>query len=126
MKGIDNCVEFNFNLFTESSSTISQTTDMEEMGVAESTLQPIRKDSECERKRRRQHGEEYVTRKGVLSRERQFKFVNCKCRNECVQLDEDERRNIFSAFWGLTNWNSQTVFLKSCMQSVSIIEFQNT
>ena len=94
--------------------------EMDGMGLQTVEVRPVKCVSAVERQKSRQKGDRYNTRNGKPVPERMFQFISCKCRFDCGQLDEPSRQKLFDDFWALESWNSQTVFLRSCMKYVSI------
>lgn len=93
--------------------------DMDGMGIQTMQVKKIKPISAIERQESRQRGETYITRDGKTVADRQFEFFKCKCRFDCHTLNENSRQKLFDDFWALGSWNSQTVFLRSCMIYVS-------
>ena len=68
----------------------------------------------------RQAGEAYHTNKGKVKNNVEFEYRKCNCLFKCsTHLDFDTRKSIFDWFWGLANWNSQTLFIKASVKEVS-------
>ena len=71
------------------------------------------------RKRKRNAGQEYITRKGKSVSAKIFTDVDCKCKLLCREnISVGERRDIFDSFWKL-QWETQEQTIVS-----SIKEFQ--
>lgn len=64
------------------------------------------------RKRRRNCGETYVTRKGKTIRKKTLNDAPCGCQKECnKEVNFGTRHQLFSAFWGLGDWSAQNTYL---------------
>lgn len=73
-------------------------------------------------KRRRNAGEEYITRKGKIVQRKEYIPTDCQCRLDCTaKISHDVRKLIFDQFHALADWNSQTQFIVS---SVTVIEIK--
>ncbi|KAK6959911.1 hypothetical protein BgiMline_035085 [Biomphalaria glabrata] len=78
--------------------------------------------SRAEIKRRRNAGEEYVTRKGKVVGRKEYEPIDCKCRLNCtLNVTHDMRKLIFDHFHALADWNNQTQFIVS---SVTILDIK--
>lgn len=70
----------------------------------------------------RQSGKSYHDGQGNTVEEKKFKFVNCNCQYKCsTAVRFDKRKNLFDRFWKLSNWDAQSVFLKSNVVEVRIV-----
>ncbi|CAL1538739.1 unnamed protein product [Lymnaea stagnalis] len=79
--------------------------------------------SRAELKRRRNAGEEYVTRKGKLVGRKEYEPIDCKCRLNCTKnVTHDMRKLIFDQFHALADWNNQTQFIVSSVTVLDIKE----
>lgn len=69
------------------------------------------------RKKKRQSGKAYVTKRGKLIKERLPKSVNCNCRHKCIeQINNEERIAINAEFWELSDYAKQQMYLSQCIQ----------
>ena len=69
----------------------------------------------------RQAGLCYENYKGEFKEMKRFQYKDCACLYKCKEvLSYETRELIFKRFWNLGSWNSQTVFLRSCVQEVCI------
>lgn len=79
--------------------------------------------SRAELKRRRNAGEEYVTRKGKVVGKKEYEPIDCKCRLNCtVNVTHNMRKLIFDQFHALADWNNQTQFIVSSVTVLDIKE----
>ena len=62
-------------------------------------------------------GKDYVNSKGSLNLARSYKLIQCRCRNDCKQIPNSKRKEIFDNFWALGSWDSQSQFLASCVRA---------
>jgi hypothetical protein len=68
----------------------------------------------------RQSGEAYYDRNGILKEPATFTHMNCKCRNDCSNVPEEERRLLFERFWKLKSWDAQSVYIRMSVKEASI------
>lgn len=79
--------------------------------------------SRAELKRRRNAGEEYVTRTGKIVQKKEYVPIDCRCRLECtVKVSHDVRKLIFDQFHALADWNNQTQFIVSSVTVLDVKE----
>lgn len=72
-----------------------------------------------ERRADRNNGKAYMTRKGKDISEKQYRYVECKCKNACKgnEITDEMRQQIHNEFWALGDWNTQTQYI---VQSVMV------
>lgn len=79
-----------------------------------------------ERQRKRNSGEKYTDRKGKFHEKKILRMYDHSCRFKCNEhIDEEKRKQIFTEFWGLQNYNLQSSFLNSAIK-VSRVKTQGT
>ena len=92
------------------------------MGRADLNIAPIPpKKVTATNKTKKQRGEPYFNRKGVPRPAPEFVFLSCRCRNDCKEVDEEERRSLFHRYWNLASWDAQSVYLRMSIKEVRIL-----
>lgn len=67
-----------------------------------------------DRKRKRQSGQSYTSKKGKVVKERRVLPVSCACHNKCgEQFTEEERGTVNAEYWKLADYAKQCRYLKS-------------
>lgn len=69
-------------------------------------------------KKRRNGGKKYTSYRGK-GKENLEKVLgaDCNCKRQCfTRFTEDERRNIFNAFWEMKNFNLQNSYIFGCLE----------
>ena len=70
------------------------------------------------RKKKRNSGEEYVNIQGVTIPKKCPILTSHKCRFTCCDnISVEKRKELFDKFWELGSWETQTMFLMSCIKS---------
>ncbi|XP_018021044.1 uncharacterized protein LOC108677334 [Hyalella azteca] len=96
------------------------------MGPSDSRPANVETKTAAQRKIRRQRGLPYTNRKQQEVAPPQFKFITCKCNNDCHDLSLEMRRQVFDNFWQLGSWNAQSSFLRSTMTEVEVKDHRDT
>ncbi|XP_049317002.1 uncharacterized protein LOC125779776 [Bactrocera dorsalis] len=72
-----------------------------------------------ERKRKRNSGDSYVTRKRKPIQEKQFSNLDCKCTKKCFnKITEEQRNKIFEAFWKIGTFSAQNAFIRGLLKPI--------
>lgn len=72
----------------------------------------MREIMQLQRKRKRNSGQNYKTRKGTVVHGKQFNKPNCSCRKKCYDtISEQARRNIFESFWKIVIFSAQNALI---------------
>lgn len=108
------------------SSNVENELSVEEAGLKEkssSTLKKLRKPKKsvkgktraikAERKRKRNHGEEYSTESGKIKKKRECQTLGL-CRTKCIErFSEEDRQKIFDEYWGAGSHEKRVSFVTS-------------
>lgn len=72
----------------------------------------LNKGNHVQRKRKRNSGQSYKTRKGTVVHGKQFNNPNCRCRKICYDtISKQARRNIFDSFWKIAIFPTQNALI---------------
>lgn len=89
-----------------------------QLGITQSPVKTKKnkwKRDRSDRKEAKQSGRAHKTVAGKLIPAKTFKFINCNCRYECIELPFIIREEIFESFWRLGNWQSQSNYIASAI-----------
>ena len=91
---------------------------VEGMGLSGGRTSYVPAMTASQRKNRRQRGLPYTNRKHKDVAPPQFKYITCKCANDCDDLTQEMRRQLYEDFWRMGSWDAQSSFLRSTMKEV--------
>ena len=72
-----------------------------------------------ERKRKRNSGKSYVSRKGKIVAEKQFSNLDCRCKKHCFnEITEQARRKEFESFWKIGTRSAENALICGLVKQV--------
>lgn len=79
------------------------------------------------KKRKRQRGEEYLTKSGKTVAQKVFQVqTTCRCSQKCPQhINSERQEQIFNCFYKLENWTQKTLFLRTLCKTAPVKENLN-
>lgn len=73
------------------------------------------------RKKLTNSNENYYSAKGKLVSSKPFVDFNCLCKNGCyTKVSTEDRKQFFTHYWTLADYNVQTTFISSCVREEAI------
>lgn len=94
--------------------------NVEESNQTKRTRKRLRNENNWKRKKAkalRNSGKAYTNSKRKEVKERSVQPYEHTCRYQCRKISDDDRKSVFTDFWGLQSWNLQSSFINGCMES---------